>query len=230
MVSGVGVTTFGVKVENIWLHRDTYKYVQSVKVMNADCWLHIIEFCDIKERGRIFSTQKLYARPWSDLSFHYLGHKDPALLQQLVYRDWTFLKDYCIVHNNTLAFPNGTQTSCWSPWCSGEQFIIKREAVTVQFQPHFNVEHARFIQWVRRLAQTQFGFRMLEPRHLLARYRWKQYWRVCSKEGIIPIMLPIANFRVRVFMHGLPCPRVERGMLVLRIVEFEFKHTIKANT
>lgn len=191
--------------------------------MNVDCWLHIAEFCDIKERGRLFVTQGFYVKPWSDLAFHYLCCSDPTLLQEIVYKRWDFMKEYCIVHNNTLALPNGQQTSCWSPWCAAGQLSLTRNSVVVQFQPFYSVEHARFIQWVRRLAQTRYGFRMLEPRQLLARYKWKQYWRVCTKEGLVPIMLPIATFRVRVFMHGLPCPRVERGMLVLRVVEFEFK-------
>lgn len=191
--------------------------------MNVDCWLHIAEFCDIKERGRLFVTRSFYVKPWSDLAFHYLCRRDPTLLQELVYKRWEFMKKYCQLHRHTLALPNGEQTSCWSPWCTGEQLNVSRDAATVQFQPFFNVEHARFIQWVRKLARTNYGVRMLDARQLLARYKWKQYWRVCTKEGLMPITLPIATFRVRVFMHGLPCPRVERGMLVLRVVEFEFK-------
>jgi hypothetical protein len=191
--------------------------------MNVDCWLHIAGFCDIKERGRLFATQSFYARPWSDLAFHYLGRRDPSLLQELVYKRWDFMKKYCQLHNHTLALPNGQRASCWSPWCTAEQLSITRGAATVQFQPFFNVEHARFVEWVRRLAQAVDGVQTPPLRQLMARYKWKQYWRVCTKTGLMPVMLPLTAFRVRVFMHRLPCPRVERGMLALRVVEFEFK-------
>lgn len=217
------VITLGVNVENMILSQTAYKYVHFVKRMNVDCWLHVAEFCDIKERGRLFITQGFYSTPWSDLAFHYFYEDNPALLRELVYKRWDFMKEYCIVHNHTLALPNGQQTSCWSPWCIGEQLSLTRNSAVVQFHPLFNVKHARFIQWVRQLAQTKYGFRMLEPKQLLARYKWQQYCWVCTKGGLMPIMFPINTFRVRVYMHGLPCPRVERGMLVLRVVEFEFK-------
>ena len=192
-------------------------------VMYDDVWFHVASFCDIKDRGRLHIAYKLEFRDWSDLCQHYFGVRKKGLMRKMVERDWRFLMNWTHIENNTLSLPNGRQQSCWSPWCSPEHLHLKPSYVMVQFDPSYNKDHCVFIQWVRRLAQARFLCRLVEPRHLLAHYKWKKKWHLPQGNTLNPMMLPIARFRVRVFMHGLPCPRIERGMLVLKIVEFGFK-------
>ena len=191
--------------------------------MIDDCWHAVASFCDIKERGRLYCSMKHIHNDWKDLSEYYLNCTTPNILEQYVQRDWEFLKNYTCVMNNTLCLKNGLQMSCWSPYCLPEHLYITRKSAVAQFYPSHNIEHARFIIWVRKMAQTKFNTRLLEPNKLTARYKWKQIWRLPVKKKLEPVILPIRPFRVRVFMHGLPFPRIERGMLILRIVEFEFK-------
>ena len=191
--------------------------------MIDDCWHVVASFCDIKERGRLFSSIKYIYKNWKDLSEYYLNCRTPNILEQYVKRKWDFLKKYTCIMNNTLSLKNGLQMSCWSPFCLPDQLYITRKFAMVQFFTCHNIEHGRFITWVRKLAQTKFNTRLLEPNKLTAYYKWKQIWRLPIKNKLEPVMLPIRPFRVRVFMHGLPFPRIERGMLILRIVEFEFK-------
>ena len=93
-------------------------------MIGNDCWHVVASFCDIKERGRLFSSIKYIYKNWKDLTEYYLNCTTPNKLEQYVQRDWEFLKDYTCVTNNTLCLKNGLQMSCWSPYCLPEHLHI----------------------------------------------------------------------------------------------------------
>lgn len=185
--------------------------------MNVDCWFHIASFCDIKERGRLFVAHKTIQRDWRDLQLYYLQTNEVPL-SQIVHRDWVFLQRVALMSTHQLRLPNGQATTCWTPWCPGDDIGLRRRFLSLTFKNEYNEEHRLFIQWIRKLACGRY----VHTKALHVCYRWRRQWQIPTRNGFQNILFNLPHeVRARVRVLRLPYPIVERGRLILDVQEFE---------
>lgn len=188
-----------------------------------DCWSRVSHFCDIRERGRLFVAIKHMAKRWDDLCYYYLGVVEENGVRQLVERNWHFLSRFVRFEKNRLTLPNGDTTVCWSPWCHAGHLQLKYEnECHVMFHRAVDEAHRKFLDWTSSLVQGRKSHSLLQPVSRSAVFQFGADNKVPIKGGSAYLEWPFRRVRVRLRVHRMPRPRVERQSVQLEIEQFEF--------
>ena len=196
-----------------------------------DCWTVVAEFCDIKERGRLYVVLKPSHTYWDDLICHYFDQLVSfATFRGCIEGDWHCMEPFCRLQKmysryRTLRLPSGYPRQCWSPWCQPSALCLNASYIRVCFQtydPNGNPQHLHFMKWIHRLSPNRERF---HPNNIMA---WTSlrptYQTRCHNGSYTPQQLQhTREFRVRLFLYDRGC-----GYPTLRIQSFEYSDVRKS--
>ena len=183
-----------------------------------DTWTIVAEFCDIKERGRLYNAIKISFVNWETLIFHHLQKNVQLyILKGCLKGDWHCLKSHCVLKGytmpyRTLSLPSGKTVTCWSPWCEHQALQINDSHIRVFFNL-CNKEHINFIKWLHNMCNKSQSCSMVAhtPRRNNVRM-----WGVDGQYELQT--LPHSTFRVKLYIYA----RLS-GFPTLKIQYFESK-------
>lgn len=190
-----------------------------------DIWFHISTFCDVKERGRLYTSHKHIHVNWKSLIFYHVGHRTSRkTFQAIITGKWHSLLNV-VKLGRQLCLCSGKLVSLWSPWCSSDLLQLKSHCIQVYFKKSHG--HAKFIYWIRRIVCAKYTCSLLHTDHLMARYKWARGYTipVLTTQGIRVKQFVLSNeaFRVKLTMHDVSHRLVNCGYPKLCIQCFDFK-------
>lgn len=191
-----------------------------------DIWFHISTFCDIKERGRLYTSHKYIPTNWNKLISYHVGHQTSLkTFQDIIYGKW---QSICKVArlNNSLCLNSGKRILVWSPWCPSELLQLKGRGIHVYLKKSHG--HGKFIYWIRRLICAKYKCALLHTDHIVAQCKWSPNYTIpvaLSKEiRMRPFILSNDAFRVKLLVQDVSHRLVNNGYPRLFIKCFEFKN------